>query len=352
MSDDTDVRTGTLHFTEPFRGAATLFSMLVTAVAVGLLLFLVSWAAPVIAPFAFGLFLAALSAPLFGWLRERIRSTPIAVAITVAAVVLTGGLVVVLVLLSARELAAGLNEYAAQMRARYPDLTSYLQSLGLSSIARDLLTPEALTTALEWVVDAVVAIAGTLAFAVVFAAMLLLDAPRLARLVEAGLGGENPVFREMPGVAGAAVTYFKVRIRINAVTAVGLLALMLVTGVDSAVLWAIGAFFLSFVPYLGLALALIPPTVLAFAESGALVALVVLIGGILLNVFAENVLEPIWTGKALRLTSWLVFLMFFFWVWLIGPVGALVSMPITVLLVLVLERNERTRWLAALLTRG
>ena len=43
--------------------------------------------------------------------------------------------------------------------------------------------------------------------------------------------------------------------------------------------------------------------------------------------------------------------MFFFWVWLIGPVGALLSMPITVLVVLVLQHNERTQWVAALLTR-
>jgi len=143
-----------------------------------------------------------------------------------------------------------------------------------------------------------------------------------------------------------------VRIRINFVTALGLLVLMLVTGVDSALLWAVGAFFLSFVPYIGLALALIPPAVLAFAESGVLFALIIVVGGIVLNVIAENVLEPMWTGRALRLTTWLVFAMFFFWVWLLGPVGALVSMPITVLLVLVLQRNERTRWVAALLTRG
>jgi predicted PurR-regulated permease PerM len=156
----------------------------------------------------------------------------------------------------------------------------------------------------------------------------------------------------MPGVAGAAVTYFQVRIKVNAVTAAGLLVLMLALGIDSALLWAVAAFFLSFVPYVGLTLALIPPAVLGFAESGALVALAVLIGGIALNVLAENVLEPMWTGRALKLTTWLVFVMFFFWVWLIGPVGALVSMPVTVLLVLVLQRNERTGWVAALLTRG
>jgi predicted PurR-regulated permease PerM len=53
----------------------------------------------------------------------------------------------------------------------------------------------------------------------------------------------------------------------------------------------------------------------------------------------------------LSLSTWLVFIMFFFWVWLLGPVGALLSMPITVLVVLVLQHNERTEWVAALLTR-
>ena len=72
-------------------------------------------------------------------------------------------------------------------------------------------------------------------------------------------------------------------------------------------------------------------------------------GGLILNVIAENVLEPTLTGRALSLSTWLVFTMFFFWVWLIGPVGALLSMPITVLLVLVLRDRERTRWVADLL---
>jgi AI-2 transport protein TqsA len=52
----------------------------------------------------------------------------------------------------------------------------------------------------------------------------------------------------------------------------------------------------------------------------------------------------------LKLSTWLVFIMFFFWAWLIGPLGALLSMPITVLLVLVLQHNERTQWVAALLS--
>ena len=126
---------------------------------------------------------------------------------------------------------------------------------------------------------------------------------------------------------------------------------MLVLGIDDPLLWAVAAFFLSFVPYLGLVLAMIPPTILALAESGPLAAAAFVIGGTALNLIAENLLEPTLTGRALSLSTWLVFIMFFFWVWLLGPVGALLSMPITVLVVLVLQHNERTQWVAALLTR-
>jgi AI-2 transport protein TqsA len=90
---------------------------------------------------------------------------------------------------------------------------------------------------------------------------------------------------------------------------------------------------------------------LAFAESGAAAAAILIVGGIALNLIAENVLEPAWTGRALSLATWLVFLMFFGCVWLLGPVGMLVSMPITVLVVLLLQGDERTRWMARLLTR-
>jgi len=135
------------------------------------------------------------------------------------------------------------------------------------------------------------------------------------------------------------------------VTAGALLVLMLVLGIDDPLLWAVAAFFLSFVPYLGLVLAMIPPTILALAESGPLAAAAFVIGGTALNLIAENLLEPTLTGRALSLSTWLVFIMFFFWVWLLGPVGALLSMPITVLVVLVLQHNERTQWVAALLTR-
>jgi AI-2 transport protein TqsA len=331
-----------------FAGVTPLRSSLFTAVAVGLLLFLTGWLAPVVAPLGLGLFVAALATPLFGWLLGRGLSAPVALGVTVGLVVVIGGLLVLLAVVSVRSLSDSLVVYAAEIDARTADSAI----AGFPSAIRDLVTPEDLTAVLRATIGIIANVGTTVVFAVVVAALLLLDGPRLAGLVAAGTGAQNPVFREGPEVVRSAVTYFVVRIRVNAVTAIGLLAAMLLLGIDDPVLWAVGAFFLSFVPYLGLVVALIPPTILAFAESGIGAAVAIAVAGIVLNVVAENVLEPTLAGRALKLPTWLVFVSFFFWVWLIGPVGALLSMPLTVLTVLVLQGSPGTSWLAAFLRRA
>jgi AI-2 transport protein TqsA len=332
-------------------GNTNLFATLVACVMVGLALFLIGWLAPVVAPMGLGLFLAALAAPMFTWLEQRGRSPALALTLTIAVVLAIGVGLVSLVLAGAAALTDGIVTYADDLRSRYPDVSDPTVARSVAGMMARILPPDVLSDVLKAVARILVEVGQSLIFAVVVAALVLHDGRRLSSLAARGIGSEGPVFRETPGIARAAVTYFAVRIRINAVTAIGFLVLMLVLGIDDALLWAVAAFFLSFVPYLGLVLAMIPPAILAFAESGVLPATIFVIGGTALNLIAENVLEPTLTGRALSLSTWVVFTMFFFWVWLIGPVGALLSMPITVLVVLVLQHNDRTQWIAALLSR-
>ena len=320
---------------------------LLAAAAAGVLLFVVAWAAPVLAPLGLALFLAALAAPLFGRLTSRGASASVALVVTIGLVLLIGAAIVVLALVSIQSLSDSLATYATDLQARYDTSGSD----PLSTALRDVIPADVWVDILRSVVSIVRDVAVGFGFAVIVAALMLLDVGRLTRLVEAGAGADDPVFSNVPGVASAAVTYFLVRIRVNLVTAVALLVLMLVLGIDDALLWAVGAFFLSFVPYIGLVIALIPPTILAFAESGIGPALVFVIGGTVLNLVAENLLEPTLTSRALKLATWFVFAMFFVAVWVFGPIGALLSMPISVLLVLVLRSGGETRWVATLLAR-
>jgi predicted PurR-regulated permease PerM len=199
-------------------------------------------------------------------------------------------------------------------------------------------------------VGAIAAVLADLLFSVVLTAFLLLEASRFGELFRSGLS-DRPFLGQVPEVAAAVVRYFGVRTRLNLITGGAVAALLLVLGVDYWLLWGVVTFFLSYIPYIGLALAMVPPALLAWAEHGLPTALLIVVGMVAGNLLVENVLEPTMTGRALDLSPTVVFVAFFFWTWLLGPAGILMSMPIMVMLMLALDGDERTRWAARIIGR-
>jgi AI-2 transport protein TqsA len=119
--------------------------------------------------------------------------------------------------------------------------------------------------------------------------------------------------------------------------------------VDFPLLWGILTFFLSFVPYVGLVLALTLAVVLALAEFGLSRALLFIVGVIVINIVAENVLSPMLMGRGLNLSPSVVFLSFMLWVWVLGGPGAFLAVPITLFVIGMLDTFPETRWLASLM---
>ena len=161
-------------------GATNLFAMLVTAVLVGVALFLIGWFSPVLAPLGLGLFIAALAAPLFSRLVDRGRSAAVALTITVAVVLLVGAVVVAIALLSARSLSESMDAYAGAIRARSADASG--DAASRSPSATSCRRTRWWTSSGRWSRSSV-DVGSSLAFAVVIAALLLLDrrAPDAAR---------------------------------------------------------------------------------------------------------------------------------------------------------------------------
>ena len=117
-------------------------------------------------------------------------------------------------------------------------------------------------------------------------------------------------------------------------------------------MWGILAFFLSFIPWIGLPLAVAPAVVLALAEHGLTSALLVIAGVVLINVLAENAVSPMLMGRGLSLSPTVLFIGFIFWAWLLGGPGAFLAAPLTIFLVLMLETFPETRWLASVMGMG
>ena len=98
-------------------------------------------------------------------------------------------------------------------------------------------------------------------------------------------------------------------------------------------------------------MAAIPAVLLSFLQFDiSIMLLVVLIYGIV-NIVMGNIIEPRYLGKELGLSTLVVFISLIFWGWLLGPVGMILSIPLTIIAKIILENNESTKWVAILLSR-
>jgi predicted PurR-regulated permease PerM len=319
---------------------------------VGGVLLLLHLATPVLVPVLFAFFLAALALPAYQWLQRRGVKRGLALLLLIVVLAVGGIALILLVLAAVSHLQAGLALYSDELQARMADLSAALAQWGIELSGASEQATAAATSALSGLLRAIVDAASNTLVSLVIVAFFLLEAQRLLAILRSERVRSLPLLGQAPQVAHTAVQYFSIRTRLNLLTGVGVSVLCVLVGVDDPALWGVLAFVLSYIPYIGLFTAMIPPTLLALAESGWLQAAVIVIGITAINLTIENVLEPGYTGKRLQLSPTIVFLSFFFWAWLLGPIGALLSMPITVMLMLAFQSDDSTRWLAEIIGRG
>lgn len=119
--------------------------------------------------------------------------------------------------------------------------------------------------------------------------------------------------------------------------------------VDLPVMWGLLAFLLNYIPTLGSIIAAVPPVLIALLGHGPGTALVVGSGYFVLAFAIGNFIEPRVLGRAVGLSPLIVFLSMVFWGWLLGPVGAILSVPLTMAVKIFFANTEDMQWIAVLL---
>jgi len=143
--------------------------------------------------------------------------------------------------------------------------------------------------------------------------------------------------------------YITLKTIMNLCNALLVTIFLFLMGVDYFLLWGLLAFLLNYIPTIGSFFALLPPTLLALIQFGFIEAIVVAIGFIIINTLIGNIIEPRFMGKGLGLSPLVVFLSLIVWGWVLGPIGMLLSVPLTITIKIALDSSEETRWLAILL---
>lgn len=309
-------------------------------------------AAPVLVPVAFALFLGVLSQPLLqAMLRRRV---PVTVAVFATMLVLAGvaSAFVLLLLGSLGELREAGPAYYAEFQDRISYTVQWWREKGISILdwmPAKYRRPEAIVELAGGAIKGILSLASQITIVLLTLVFLLVEAAALPGKLErlpprhrAALLRASPVSRELQRYL---IIKTAMSLAIGAVAGLFVAAL----GVDFAILCGMIAFACHFIPNVGALLAAAPPMLLAFVQFDLTKSFAVLLGYLVIGTILGNLLEPALLGQRLGLSTLVVWLSLLFWGWLWGPVGMLLSVPLTGTIKILLERSAAYGWLATLL---
>ncbi|MHC4988300.1 MAG: AI-2E family transporter [Planctomycetota bacterium] len=178
---------------------------------------------------------------------------------------------------------------------------------------------------------------------------ILLEASILPGKIKAAMKNNSGTFENLAGIADDVKKYLAMKTIISLVTGTLIAIWLTVLGVKYPIVWGLIAFLLNFVPNIGSIIAAVPACILAFLQLGGPTATLAALGYLFVNIVLGNLVEPRLMGQRLGLSTLVVFLSLVFWGWVLGPIGMLLSVPLTMTVKIALQSHPDTRKLAILL---
>ena len=310
------------------------------------------FAAAVVVPLLLGAFFAALLYPVYRGLQRRRVPAILALLLTGALLVGVALFLVFLVGASVTRLSADLASYSSSLSQQQGDVQAQLGKVSQGSVVKQIvsaLDPATLLNIVQVFLSALVDIAGKSLVIFVVTVFLLLEAAQFAARMRQAFGADHGVTIKSVALFHTFIRYFGLRTIVNAITGAAMTVILWLLGIDDPLLWGVLMFFMSYIPYIGIMIAIIPPVILGYAEYGLGMAVLIIVLTVIVNGAAENIVSPIIMGKGLSVSPTVVFLSFLLWMWLMGASAALIAMPLTVAVLMVLGSFEETRRWAAMM---
>ena len=326
---------------------------------------------PVLLPFALALFLAVMSLPLMFWLQKLGVPAPLAILGTVLVTAGVFGIMILLASQSATDFGAQYPRYANNLtnmyNGRIAGLEQWLQGVRLLPESPAASRPGESIRSLFDLGSVFAVLGGTAAnvagrvagfFSTAFVVFLILvfilaEATVFPFKLRAILGRKAGDGRRMTKIIREVQEYLVIKTVMSLCTGVliGLWAWIL--DLDFPILLGLVGFILNYIPTVGSIIAAVPAVLLSIVIHTTVVhAVGVSAGYLVINLIFGNIIEPQLMGRRLGLSTLVVILSLLFWAWLWGPVGALLSVPLTMAVKIMLENTQDLRWAAILLDKS
>jgi predicted PurR-regulated permease PerM len=334
----------------PERSAAARF--LVIAASTVVLIAGLRAAQSLIIPFLLAVFLAIICSPAVIWLHRRRVPRVLAILLVVVALmgVLTG--VGALVGGSVNDFIESVPTYQGRLNTLLENWSHWLDrfDVDLPSLrVQDYVNLGGVMNVLGTGLKGLAATLSNTFLIILTTVFILAEATTFSVKLRAAFGDSRRSIPNLGQVTTQVQRYLAVKTAVSLVTGAAVALWTSLLGLDFALVWGLLAFLLNYIPNIGSIIAAVPAVLLATVQLGLGPALLVAAGYLVVNTALGNIVEPALMGQAVGLSTLVVFVSLVFWGWVWGPVGMLLSVPLTMIVKIFLENSDELRWLAVLL---
>jgi len=311
-----------------------------------------SAAKAIIVPFLLAAFISVISSPPLFWLKERKVPTWIALLIVMFVILFFLLLIGALVASSVTDFSTKLSLYEARLEEQTDAFLNWLVRIHVDVDRLELDKIFNAAAVMQFVAMLLNQLVGMLTNGVLIiltVIFMLLEASSIPAKLNAIFRKPEASLKRIKYFIGTVNRYMAIQTVISLATGVCVAIFLTIMGVDYPLLWGMLAFVFNYIPNIGSIMAAVPPVLLTIIQFGLGRAVGVAIGYLVINMTIGNVISPRLMGRGLGLSTLVVFLSLIFWGWILGPVGMLLSVPLTMTVKIALESSEDTRWLAILL---
>lgn len=303
---------------------------------------------PILVPFLFGVFLTILgTVPLNALQRLRVPKM-IAIACVIVVYFLFFYGVFTILSSSLDGILKQIPIYHARLRGLTSTIDQWLLSQGqqpLSGYILPIVQPEALLDIIGRTLKGFLNTISSIVVVLLFITFMLNEAADFKNKLDTAFG-KGMDSQSMQGIARDVQRYLGIKTFTSFLTGVCIALWAWFMGIDFPLLWGFLGMLLNYIPIIGSIIASIPPIALSLLMFDFSTTLILAIGYVVLNFSISNLLEPILMGRRLGLSVLIVFSSLVFWGWMWGPAGALMAVPLTMIVKIFLEHNSDLRWLA------
>jgi len=313
-------------------------------------------AAPLLVPFLLSAFIAVISFPLMSKLQQSGLPKGFSLTLVMLLVILVGFALSVLVGSSITDFSHSVPMYQKRITEEWAYVLLWLSNHGFSvaDAVKDAINPSAAVNLLSTILKGFGNVLTNSFLIILMVVFILLEAAGLTQkfvnLNGAASQNDNADEKVFSQVFVEKLrNYMSLKTIISMVTGLIIGVALWLIGVDYPVLWGVLAFMLNFVPNIGSIIAAVPAVLLTVVQLGFVPALFVAAVYVAVNIIIGSFIEPKYMGKELGLSTLVVFVSLVFWGWVLGPVGMLLSVPLTITVKLALDSNPETQWFGHLL---